>query len=91
MFRVTCRQLNEKAMTILPEGTMSGRHCDDLVSTVERVMQDGFEIELDLAGLQFVDTAGLKVLRTLSNRGIALRAPSPFVLVLLNQNDVRND
>ena len=40
-------------------------------------------VQLDLAGLEYVDPAGALLLTTLGRRGIALRAASPLVAGLM--------
>ena len=74
------------AMTIVPEGSMFGESCADLRSAVALAIQNGFQVELDLSGLRYVDADGLTVLSELHQSGVVVHSPSPFVSELLKQH-----
>jgi anti-anti-sigma regulatory factor len=69
----------------MPEGSLTGQSSLELSSTIAIAVQIGFQVELDLSSLQFVDDEGLTLLRSLIKSSIAVHSPSPFVSELLKQ------
>ena len=64
---------------------MSAAGSTELREVVEQAIQRGFQVELNLSRLQYVDAVGLIVLRELLQDGVVVHSPSPFVSELLKQ------
>ena len=81
MLRITINALLNRPITLRLEGQIAEQYVDELETTVATVRQDGEPVVLDFAGVSFIDSGGLRVLRSLTN--VSLINASPFVTELL--------
>ena len=67
------------ATTLRLEGRVIGPWVDELRWSCERVLATGTTLALDASDVSFVDRDGVRLLRSLTSRGVALRYCSPFL------------
>jgi hypothetical protein len=79
MLRITRHDLNTDTTLLALEGRLVG----PWVALLRRECHSLTSVTLDLAGVGFVDAAGLALIRRLQARGAELRSPSPFLAELL--------
>jgi ABC-type transporter Mla MlaB component len=65
--------------TLRLEGRVAGPWVGELRKACEKTLGEGRHVELDLAGVSFVDASGVVLLTHFESRGVALIACSPFV------------
>ena len=65
--------------TLSLEGRLIGPWVEELRLTCLGELGSGTDLTLDLAGVAFVDRAGIELLRTLADRHTRLSNCSPFV------------
>lgn len=90
VLKISCTQANSGAATLLLEGRLLGPWVDELESAVIATGAGAERICLNLAGVQFADAAGVRLLRRLSGQGIHLEGLSPFIRELLSSTAARN-
>jgi anti-anti-sigma regulatory factor len=81
--RITRKKGSRSRATLVLEGKVAAewaalleRECSDLLGS-------GLAVSLDLAGVSFVDRAGVRTLRRLSRKGLGIRClPGPVASVL---------
>ena len=83
MIRVTQR-LEGDRLVVFIEGQLTA---DDLAVLDPLSAMSETACVLDLSGLQSADAAGSRRVRTLASEGMEIRGASPYVRLLLNDND----
>lgn len=79
MLRISETSTSIDRVILLLEGQV-GNHSTDIVwETVEKVLAQGRQLILDLAGVTFADRSGIALLRELQQRQVALINGSPFL------------
>ncbi len=81
MLRITTITPPNNASTLRLEGQIADRWAKELETVVAQMDTDGVPAVLDLAGVSFIDSEGLRVLRSLANARLV--NASPFVTELL--------
>ncbi len=87
MLRITVTEVDERSKQI----KLEGRIMDVSVQELERLYSGlreqthGQDLILDLAGVSFVDDAGITLLRRLRLQRVMLQHCSPFVVELLKE------
>jgi anti-anti-sigma regulatory factor len=84
VLRITSSTENNRPTTLKLEGRIAGDWVGELTVTVSMIIGTPTDIVLDMAGVTFVDHAGVAVLRDLQGRGIELVNCSDFVWTLVN-------
>ena len=67
------------ATTLRLEGRVIGPWVDELRRSCERMLMTSTTLALDASEVSFVDRDGVRLLRSLISRGVALQHCSPFV------------
>ena len=74
--------------TLRLEGHVGGPWVGELRRSCDRVLSEGKQLTLDLAGVSFIDRDGVRLLRSLKRMGVQLRNCSPFVALRLEEEIV---
>ncbi len=86
MLRITEMSCTCEEAVLKVEGWVTGRGAVLLAEEGARRLQLAPLLVLDLEGVQFIDTAGIGVLKRWSGNGLVLRGGSLFVRALLRQH-----
>ena len=76
---ISCSELGDNVQTLRLEGHVSGPWVEELRGVCERLLAQGQQPTLDLAGVSFLDRDGITLVRGLAARHVALINRSPFV------------
>lgn len=87
MLRATRITVDGGQEALRVEGRLTQETADELRRACEATLATQGTVELDVAGLRFVDPAGADLLRRLEGRGARLAGGSPFVRELLGDGD----
>jgi RNA polymerase sigma-70 factor (ECF subfamily) len=87
MMRITRIAGDGQGTSLRVEGRLSGRDVEELRAECAAVRSEHGSFDLDLAGLQFADPDGVKLLLDLERGGIRLTAPSGLVGELLGAGE----
>jgi ABC-type transporter Mla MlaB component len=79
MLRISETTVSAKSVILLLEGQVTNHSTDLIRETAERVLEQGFQLTLDLTGVTFADRGGIALLRELQQRQVALINSSPFL------------
>jgi ABC-type transporter Mla MlaB component len=79
MLMISEGQKANHSLTLQLEGRVVGPWVDELRKVCEPLLADEFTLTLDLAEVSFADKNGVKLLTSLSRRGVKLQRPTPFV------------
>jgi anti-anti-sigma regulatory factor len=79
VLRITLTNHDDATATLTLEGRLAGAWVDELVNACAAAADGGGRLVLDMVGVTFVDPEGVRLVRRLSERGIAIRDCSPFV------------
>jgi len=86
MLRITISTNDQGATSLLLEGRLVGAWVAELErSIMGEPTQAPAHLELD--GLTFADSEGVRLLRELRGRGVDLRGASSFMLALIGEDD----
>ena len=83
MLRITVMSQTKKEVVLKVEGRVSGADVELLGQEVGRYLQEAGHLTLDLAGVRFIDEAGITLLRRWPKKRLALRGGSPFIRALV--------
>lgn len=86
MIRIEAEVQSPTEVMLKIEGDISEKTVDVLKAEGERWLPQKDRLVLDLAGVRFVDTAGLSLLRDWSGERMVLRGASRFVRALLERH-----
>jgi ABC-type transporter Mla MlaB component len=79
MLRITPTDSGNHHVLLRLEGRVAGPWVSELWKACEKVLGDGDALELNLAGVSFLDPAGVALLTKIRTRGVELADCSPFV------------
>ncbi len=79
MLRISTIESGNHYAILRLEGRLAGPWVAQLSDTCERLLREGCALELDFAGVSFVDPDGVALVSDLKSRGIALTRCPPFV------------
>ena len=82
MLRITPARFTDGNPGLVLEGKLVGPWVAEL-EVAAKAAAEGRILSLDMAGVQFVDPAGLALLRKLLDQRVVVQAASPFILELL--------
>jgi hypothetical protein len=85
MFKITEVRGSHAARRLKLEGKFLSPWIDALLAACDGQTNAPGRLELDLAGVSFVDGSSLIVLRDLIRRGASVARSSPFISELLNE------
>ena len=79
MLRITPTQSGNHHIILRLEGRVAGPWVTELWKACEKALGEGQALVLDLAGVSFLDSAGVTLLRKFRSNGVELAECSPFV------------
>jgi ABC-type transporter Mla MlaB component len=79
MMRISVVQSSSQAVTLRVEGEVKGRWVAELGRACEEAFSRDIRLELDLAGVSFIDIDGINLFRVLMDRQVAFTNPCPFI------------
>ena len=79
MLRITPTESGNHEIILRLEGRVAGPWVTELWKACEKVLGEGQALSLDLAGVSFLDSAGVTLLRKFRTNGVELAECSPFV------------
>jgi len=81
--RITRKKRSRSRATLVLEGRVATEWADLLERECSDLLRSELAVNLDLAGVTFVDRAGVRTLRRLSRKGVEIRCrPGPVASVL---------
>jgi RNA polymerase sigma-70 factor, ECF subfamily len=83
MIRISRTNQSPAAARLIVEGQLTGKIERELRESFEDARADDREVEIDVAGVTFVDNDGAKVVRELSKRGATISGACAFLRELL--------
>ncbi len=86
MMRVTQTSGRDDLRTLRVEGRLTEQTAEELRMACEAVLSERRTLEIELTGLQFVDTTGASLLRGLERQGAALIGGSGFITAVLRDD-----
>jgi RNA polymerase sigma-70 factor (ECF subfamily) len=86
MMRVTQTSGRDDLRTLRVEGRLTEHTAEELLMACEAVLSERRTLEIELTGLQFVDSTGASMLRGLERRGAALLGASGFITAVLRDD-----
>lgn len=86
MLRLTVRSQTPEEVVLQVDGRVSGKNVDILEKEGERLLGETGCLVLDLRGVQFIDEAGLALLRSWSGAQLVLVGGSWFIQLLLGKH-----
>lgn len=85
MLRITSESQGYGRQVLHIEGRLVGPWVGTLKNECERALDRGDRLTLELSGVSFADPQGLRLLRTLLYRSVALMGRTPFVAAQLGE------
>jgi len=79
MMRISVVQSSSQAVTLRVEGEVKGRWVAELDRACEETLSRDIRLNLDLAGVSFIDIDGINLFRALMDRQVVFTNPCPFV------------
>ena len=79
MLKISLLDRGGRTAILRLEGRVAGPWVSELRMACEKTLGEGRPVELDLAGVSFVDASGVVLLTHFRSRGISLIECSPFV------------
>jgi ABC-type transporter Mla MlaB component len=79
MMRVSVVQSSSQAVTLRVEGEVKGRWVAELGRACEEFLSRHIRLDLDLAGVSFIDVDGISLFRALMDRQVLFTNPCPFI------------
>ena len=79
MMRISVVQSSSQTVTLRVEGEVKGRWVAELDRTCEGVLSRDIRLNLDLAGVSFIDIDGINLFRVLMGRHVVFTNPCPFI------------
>jgi RNA polymerase sigma-70 factor (ECF subfamily) len=86
VMRVTQTDGRDGLRTLRVEGRLTEQTMEELRMACEAILSERRTVEIELTGLQFVDTTGASMLRSLARQGVALVGGSGFVTAVLRDD-----
>ncbi len=79
MLKISLIESRDSGATIQLAGKVGGPWVEELQKSCERILAQGTTLTLDLSDVSFADRKGIRLLRSLQDRQVALLHCSPFV------------
>jgi hypothetical protein len=79
MMRISVVQSSSQAVTLRVEGEVKGRWVAELGRACEEALSRDIRLELNLAGVSFIDIDGISLFRILMDRQVVFTNPCPFI------------
>ena len=79
MMRISVVQSSSQAVTLRVEGEVKGRWVAELDRACEETLSRDIRLNLDLAGVSFIDIDGINLFRALMDRQVVFTNPCPFI------------
>jgi hypothetical protein len=79
MMRISVIQSSSQLLTLRVEGEVKGRWVAELGRSCEEALSRNIRLDLDLAGVSFIDIDGLNLFRILMDRHVTFTNPCPFI------------
>ena len=79
MMRISIVQSSSQAVTLRVEGEVKGRWVAELGRACEEALFRDIRLDLDLAGVSFIDIDGINLFRVLMDRQVVFTNPCPFI------------
>lgn len=89
ILKISTLETSQAAETLQLEGHLGGPWVDELRRSCDRVLSEGKQLVLDLAGVAFIDHDGVALLRSLKRMNVELMHCSPFVALRLADGGVK--
>lgn len=89
MLRITRSDRPTNRVSLQVEGRIVGEDVRILDRECRSLLGTGSALHLDLAGVRFVDRAGVAVLRALRREGLEIERCSPLLQEILDDGDPR--
>ncbi len=80
MLKIVLSETSRKTPTLELEGKLVGPWVEELRRSCEAVLSTGAKLTLDLSEVSFLDRNGVELVRSLTNRNVALLNCSRFVV-----------
>ena len=88
MMRISVVQSSSQAVTLRVEGEVKGRWVAELGRACEEALSRDTRLDLDLAGVSFIDIDGINLFRVLMDRHVVLTNPCPFIAEQLGFSNI---
>ena len=79
MMRISVVQSSSQIVTLRVEGEVKGRWVAELGRACEEALFRDIRLDLDLAGVSFIDIDGINLFRVLMDRQVVFTNPCPFI------------
>lgn len=79
MMRISVVQSSSQAVTLRVEGEVKGRWVAELGRACDEALSCDIRLDLDLAGVSFIDIDGINLFRILMDRQVVFTNPCPFI------------
>jgi ABC-type transporter Mla MlaB component len=79
MMRISVVQASSQTVTLRVEGEVKGRWVAELGRACEEALSRDIRLDLDLAGVSFIDIDGINLFRILMDRQVVFTNPCPFI------------
>jgi hypothetical protein len=89
MLRIAVTEQTTQSATLQIEGVVAGPWVEELRTACESALTGDGALTLDLAGVTFLSREAVAFIRTLMDRGVAVRDCSSFVAVQLDDANAR--
>ncbi len=89
MLRIAVIEQSTQSATLQLEGVVTGPWVEELTTACQSVLSGGATLILDLGSVSFLSREAVTLIRTLVDRGAALRNSSSFVAAQLDDANVR--
>jgi len=86
MIRLTIRSQTPEEVVLQVDGWVSGKGVEVLAQEGTRLLGETQRLVLDLDGVQFINPAGMTLLKCWSREGVVLRGGSLFIRGLLEEH-----
>ena len=87
MMRISVVESSIQAVTLRVEGEVKGRWVAELGRACEESLSRNLRLNLDIAGVSFIDFDGINLFRSLMDRQVLLSNPGPFIAEQLGCSD----
>ena len=88
MMRISVVQSSNQTVTLRVEGEVNGRWVAELGRACEEALSRDIRLDLDLAGVSFVDIDGINLFRVLMDRHVVFTNPCPFIAEQLGCSNI---
>jgi hypothetical protein len=89
MLRIAVLEQSTQSATLQLEGVVTGPWVEELQTACQSVLSGRATLTLDLGGVSFLSREAVTFIRTLMDRGVAVRHCSAFVAAQLDDANVR--